>query len=302
MLWRRGRVRRGEVAKEVGVDDAALEKLLNLLVATGYLRFRDGRYALTRLSRKWLPSDSPHSLHDSMLLRFLEWQAIEATEDFVRSGKALDVHDRIRGDQWGVYQRGMRSLARLSAGEVAARVKIPAGSRAMLDIGGGHGTYAVAFCRRHPELKATILDLPSAVEVAAPILAEEKMGERVVHRPGNALSDDLGSDAWDLIFISHLVHHFDQATNAELLRRAGACTPSGRRHCHPRRAAPDLARRRQPDRGASRPLFCHHQQFRNLVFRGDCGLAGEGGAPAGEADRAPPRAGYHRGDRQQGDR
>ena len=102
-----------ELASHLAVDARALEKLLNLLVSSGYLRFRDERYAPTHLARRWLLQDSPQSLHDSMLLRFLEWEAMEGTEDFVRTGRALDVHDLIREEQWVVYQRGMRSLARL---------------------------------------------------------------------------------------------------------------------------------------------------------------------------------------------
>jgi SAM-dependent methyltransferase len=217
-----------DAAGRLHVDPAALEKLLNLLVSTGYLGFAKGRYALTKLTRTWLLQDTAASLHDSMLLRFLEWQAIEATEDYVRTGRPLDAHDLLRGDQWITYQRGMRSLARFSADEVARRVAIPMSARAMLDIGGGHGAYSVAFCRRHPHLKSTILDLPPAVEVAAPILAEENLGDRVVHRSGNALTDDLGTAAWDLIFVAHLIHHFDRAANEALVRRAAmALRPGG---------------------------------------------------------------------------
>jgi len=217
------------VAKQLGVHDGGLEKLLNLLVAAGYLRFGKAGYALSPLARKWMVADSPQSLRDSMLLRVLEWQAIDTTEDFVRTGKALDVHDIIRGDQWVTYQRGMRSLARLTADEVVRRLKLPEGATAMLDIGGGHGAYSVAFCREHPELRATILDLPAAVAAAAPVLAEEKMGSRVVHRAGDALTDDFGDAEWDLIFIAQLVHHFDAATNAAIVRHAAdALKPKGR--------------------------------------------------------------------------
>jgi SAM-dependent methyltransferase len=54
------------------------------------------------------------------------------------------------------------------------------------------------------------------------------MGERVVHRPGNALTDDLGTEAWDVIFVSSLVHHFDDATNRALAKRiARALRPGG---------------------------------------------------------------------------
>ncbi len=217
------------VASHLRLNAGALEKLLNLLVASGYLSYGKEGYALSPLSRKWLIADSPQSLRDSMLLRLLEWQAIDTTEDFVRTGKALDVHDIIRDEQWVTYQRGMRSLARLTAAEVVRRVKLPKGATAMLDIGGGHGAYSVAFCQEHPELRATILDLPSAVAAAAPILAEAKMGSRVVHRAGDALKDDFGDEEWDLIFVAQLIHHFDAATNTAIIRHAAsALKPKGR--------------------------------------------------------------------------
>ena len=55
------------------------------------------------------------------------------------------------------------------------------------------------------------------------------MGSRVVHRVGDALTDDFGDEEWDLIFIAHLVHHFDAATNAAIVRHAaGALRPKGR--------------------------------------------------------------------------
>jgi len=215
-------------AERLGLNQSALEKLLNLLVAMRYLSCEDGRYALTRQARTWMVRDAPKSLRDNMLLRFLEWEAVEGTEDFVRTGKSLDAHDRIQGEDWRTYQRGMRSLARLSAGEVTRRIRTPKAPRAMLDIGGAHGGYSAAFCRRYPTLTATILDLPQAAEASAAILAEEQMGDRVVFTAGNALTADLGRERWDFIFVAHLVHHFDKAANADLIRRAAdALRPSG---------------------------------------------------------------------------
>jgi SAM-dependent methyltransferase len=50
----------------------------------------------------------------------------------------------------------------------------------------------------------------------------------VVHRSGNALTEDFGKNEWDLILMSHLVHHFDEDTNECLLRRAAhALRPEG---------------------------------------------------------------------------
>jgi SAM-dependent methyltransferase len=54
------------------------------------------------------------------------------------------------------------------------------------------------------------------------------MGERVAHRAGDALQDDLGEAAYDLVLVFSLVHHFDEPTNRELVRRAArALRPGG---------------------------------------------------------------------------
>lgn len=96
-----------------------------------------------------------------------------------------------------------------------------------MDIGGSAGHYSVAVCRRHPDLRATVLDLPAAVEQAAPILAKEGMGDRVVLQAGDALTDDLGSSAYDLILISGLVHHFDDAANRTLIEKSARALRAG---------------------------------------------------------------------------
>jgi len=217
----------GAVAARIGTDATATEKLLNGLIGAKYLRFRGEAYELAPVARKWLLKSNSISLRDNMIFRFLEWDAVEHFEEYVRTGRPLDVHDHLPQDKWGDYQRGMRSVAGLSADEVARRMPIPRSAAALLDIGGSHGYYSVAMCRRHPRLRATILDLPQAVEHASPILAAEQMGERVVHRAGNALTDDLGDAAWDLIFISQLVHHFDETTNRELMLRAARALRRG---------------------------------------------------------------------------
>jgi SAM-dependent methyltransferase len=209
-----------EVAAACEADQFAVGKLLDALVSTGYVTFRGGAYGLTRMSRKWLLADSPVSLRDAILYERVEWRWLTNLDEFVRSGQPLDFHASMTSEEWGLYQRAMRAIAGLSAGEIARRVPVPQGARAMLDIGGSHGYYSVAICRRHRSLRATVLDLPQAIEHAAPLLARERMGDRVVHCAGDALRDDLGCEAYDLIFIAQLAHHFDDSTNRELVRRA----------------------------------------------------------------------------------
>src|SRR5918992_4550063 len=216
------------VAEACGTHPLATEKLLNLLVTMRYLRHRDGAYTLARHTRRWLLADAPTSVRDVILMKELEWSWIDGLEGFVRAGEPLDVHGTMSTGDWNDYQRGMRAQANVLATWLARRVPVPAGARDMLDIGGSHGYFSVVLCRKHPALRATVLDLPSAVKHAAPLLAREGMGERVVLRAGDALVDDLGEAAYDLIVIFSLVHHFDDATNRQLVSRAArALRPGG---------------------------------------------------------------------------
>jgi SAM-dependent methyltransferase len=164
-----------------------------------------------------------------LLFQFYEWEMVEGYEAFVRTGKPMAGHEGMEdSDFWGSYQLGMRNLAGLAAGEVTDRFPMPPGGRNMLDIGGSHGYFSVSLCRKHADLKSVILDLPDAVKQAAPILAEEKMGVRVTHRPGNALTDELGEKSVDIVFMSQLVHHFTDEQNRALTKKiARALRPGG---------------------------------------------------------------------------
>lgn len=218
-----------EVADHCGTDARATEKLLDLLVGSRYLRASgDGAYRLTKLARTWLLKNSPRSVRDMVLMKSLEWRWLDGLEQFVRTGEPLDVHGTMSDDDWRLYQRGMRAQAGLGAQWFAKKLQLPQGATKMLDIGGSHGLFSVALCRKYPGLSSVVLDLPSAVEQAAPLLAAEGMGDRVVHQAGDVLAVDLGSAQYDLILAFSLVHHFDAETNRGLAARcAEALRPGG---------------------------------------------------------------------------
>jgi 2-polyprenyl-3-methyl-5-hydroxy-6-metoxy-1,4-benzoquinol methylase len=216
------------VAERIEGHAGACVRLLNALIGVGHLSFDGQRYALEPIARKWLLASSKSSSRDKILFQFLERKWLDHTEEFIKTGKTLSVHSHLTDEEWGLYQRGMRSGSDIMAHEVARRVKIRAGATRMLDIGGSHGYFSVSFCRKHPSLSSTILDLPEAIPHAAPVLARENMGDRVVHKPGNVLETDIGTNEYDLIFIGSLVHHFDDATNRTLMKKcAAALRPGG---------------------------------------------------------------------------
>jgi SAM-dependent methyltransferase len=210
-----------DVAARCGTEPTATQKLLIALTGSGYLDCVGGRYMLTAKARTWLVRDSSRSVAEALMFAFCEWELMCHVEDYVRTGIPIDLHERMDGDQWSLYQRSMRALAAQSAVEAAPLIPVPTGATDMIDVGGAHGFYSVALCRRRPGLRAVVLDLPEAIRVSAPLLAAEEMGDRVIHLGGDALTHDFGLEAHDLVLLSSLAHHFTRAENAELIGRLG---------------------------------------------------------------------------------
>src|SRR5215831_6238703 len=132
-----------EVATACKTNPEATTKLLNTLVGCRYLRHRAGRYELAPKARKWLLRSSPNSIADKLLFQYDEWEIVEKYEDYIQTGKPLEVHNSLKDEgAWERYQRGMHALASTSAEEVARRMPVPAGATAMLDIGGSHGYFS----------------------------------------------------------------------------------------------------------------------------------------------------------------
>ena len=84
-------------------------------------------------------------------------------------------------------------------GRVAALPEFPAAKR-LLDLGGGHGLYAIAFCQKNPELEATVFDLPPVIDAASHFIARY-CADRVTILPGDFFCDPIGS-GYDIIFSS----------------------------------------------------------------------------------------------------
>ncbi|HEX4251865.1 MAG TPA: class I SAM-dependent methyltransferase, partial [Pseudonocardia sp.] len=223
-----GRATVEQIAERCDTDVDGTGKLLPTLVSSGYLRARGETFELTAMSRKWLLSTSPHSLADKLLFQFSEWDWMGRAEEFVRTGKQEDFHATLDSREWQLYQRGMRSVASAATDSLVKAIPIPPGATRLLDIGGSHGLYSAALCRRNPNLSAVVLDLEGAVEHAAPLLAAEGLGERLRHQVGNALTDDLGTETYDAVITVGVVHHFTDEQNRTLATKvARALRPGG---------------------------------------------------------------------------
>jgi SAM-dependent methyltransferase len=208
-----------ELAADLDLDPLPTRLLLDCLRSSGHVTVRAGRYQLSRRSRRWLDPASGLSVAEYVAGTADYWNWWAELDEVTRGRRPAGTasHGAPPDDPyWERYIRGQRELARLSAAEVARKLRLPSGARQLLDIGGGHGLYSAALCRRHPGLTATVLDLPGSAAVGREIVAAAGMADRVRFRDGDATAGDLGSGdlgsgdlggGYDAVLCFNLVHH-----------------------------------------------------------------------------------------------
>jgi 2-polyprenyl-3-methyl-5-hydroxy-6-metoxy-1,4-benzoquinol methylase len=104
---------------------------------------------------------------------------------------------------------GMDAIARDLAPNVTAALDLK-GVERLLDLGGGPATYAIAFAKTHPGLKATVFDLPNPIKIAQEQIAKHGLSDRIDTLAGNFLEDGIGR-GYDFIWVSQILHSHDVA-------------------------------------------------------------------------------------------
>lgn len=208
-----------EITAQCNTHPEATRQLLNCLVGIGYLKWSNDRYTLKPKFYKWLLSEYPSNLLGKLRFQISEWNWMARLEDYVRTGKPMELHSVITGDEWASYQDGMRDLSINAAKELAGKIKLNSQAIKMLDIGGSHGLYSIELCKKYPSLSSTILELPGAIDRASAIAARHGLSDCISYKAGNALTDDLGEQQYDLVMINNVVHHFTPTENEQLAKK-----------------------------------------------------------------------------------
>ena len=211
-----------DIAQKVNLHPRGLRSLLNALVVGGYFKYQNGKFSLSKISRKWcLKDNSEKSMHGQMAYYHeVVWKnELNHLDEFLKTGKGLQIHDTYTEEKWDLYQLAMEEQAGMTARQSADMMPVLKNPTRMLDIGGSHGMYSIELCRKYSTLKSTILELPQAVERSQKGLAKYNMGDRVSYQNGNALTDDLGENQYDLILLSQLAHHFTAEQNEAVCKK-----------------------------------------------------------------------------------
>ena len=206
-----------EAAAWLQADGRATAIFLNGLAALGLLTKGVDYFHNSELASRYLVQDRED--YRGAIIKHMEhtwtrgWNDLQTT---VLTGHPQEAEP----EKWVVAQEerdeaevraficGMDAIARDLAPKVAAKLDLK-GVRRLLDLGGGPATYAIIFARAHPDLKATVFDLPLPLKIAGENIAKAGLGGRIDTLAGNFLKDDIGR-GYDFIWVSQILHSHNE--------------------------------------------------------------------------------------------
>ena len=160
-----------QIAERIGAERRALTILLDALAAMGLLVKRDGSYQTEPSAARLLAADSPDSILPIIQHNIDLWERWGRLTGKVAGQQRPDRSMR-------AFIGAMHAIARPLAARIVKLVD-PAGARRLIDVGGGSGSYTLAFLEAVPQMRATIFDQPEVIEMARERVSAAGMLERV---------------------------------------------------------------------------------------------------------------------------
>jgi O-methyltransferase/methyltransferase family protein len=225
-----------DIARAVGADPAALERLLRALVAIEVCTAGDdGRFALTPLG-SCLRSDSRDSVRAWVLLVggprcWLPWGRLV---ECVRTGKSVPALDGRA--TWvepsddpaasDTFNQSMVQLTRHLAGAVAVSYDF-GGMRTVVDVGGGYGALLPPILKSNPGLRGIVFDLPRCRDGARALAEKVRLADRTEFVGGDFFTDRLPKA--DAYLVKSVIHDWDDARSVAILRNVRAAMDASAR-------------------------------------------------------------------------
>jgi predicted TPR repeat methyltransferase len=207
-----------EISKEISTNERATDRLLNVLCSMDLLVKKEGKFANTDFTLKYLDNNSPEFM--SGLIHTINlWDSWNTLTDAVRKGES--VRTKIYEDHKEDWVENL-----IEAMHYRAKKKAPSdilsldlsNVTSVLDLGGGSGVYSMAFVKAKEDINATVFDLPNVILLTKKYIQKANLSDKINTREGNYLTDSIGKK-YDLIFLSAIIHSNSFEENKKLIKK-----------------------------------------------------------------------------------
>jgi SAM-dependent methyltransferase len=215
------------LAARTGLTPRAARITADAMVALGLLDRAGDTYRNSAISDRFLAGRTPADLRP--LLRFWDRISYPAWQDLAEAlgrGPRQEIFE-LDDELQEVASAGIEAVLAGPAAALADGYDFGA-HRRLLDVGGGTGSWSAAAARAHPELTATVLELPVVAAVARERVAAAGLGGRIDVVEGDAMAGTLPA-GHDVVLVANLAHYWSPPQNRDLLGRIRTATEPGAR-------------------------------------------------------------------------
>ena len=228
-----------DVAERIHCPPRSTRILLNAMTALGLVAKSGPSYRLSPMAEATLVPDRPGYAGGMTAVSAspMMWQALGRLKEAVqRGGSILDDHGETpRHPFWEVFAENTAGFSAMSAMAVEKSVHDFVASKPkvrVLDVAAGSGMYGFTMAK-NPNVELTSLDWPNVLvhtKKRAEALGVD--AKRVHYLEGDLFQVDFGGP-YDVVVLSQIYHHFDDATCTRLTRKvAAALAPGGKAVVH----------------------------------------------------------------------
>jgi 2-polyprenyl-3-methyl-5-hydroxy-6-metoxy-1,4-benzoquinol methylase len=219
-----------KLASKLNTDPRGLIILLECLESLGYVKKKKNCYHITAMTKKWALDSSEASFKlafEYYLPTMIEiWpyiaESVRIGEPYINFYSWLKDKPEVAA----TYQKFMMSLAVLNMPEILNALSFK--NEKVLDIGGSHGLYSIALCRKNKDIDITIIDSEYSMPVLNKNIREAGLTERI-----NTITADFTTHTldkkYDAILLFNVLHEHKEEDNLPIIEKIyNSLNPGGR--------------------------------------------------------------------------
>lgn len=209
LLDREGGLTREDIAARLGINGMFIRSFLLSLSDLGLIAVEGNTYRNAEAADRLLVESRPLYQGDWIAeVTGHESRWSDLTAQLQKTAPDAFAFDKAPRTSFirALGQRSLRGELQGVTREIAAWEGSPS-AKTVLDLGGGHGLYAIALCQIKPELHGVVFDKPHIIPETQRFLYAYGMSDRLVAHGG-----DIGAETidgrYDIVLVSHLLYKF----------------------------------------------------------------------------------------------
>jgi len=209
-----------QLARSLKAKARSLGLLLNALVGMDLLVKKRDLFANGPEAARYLVASSEECVASNIAHGAFMWDTWARLDEAVRTNQPAR-HERLRTHSPKALRAfiiAMHHGGRTKGKRIAEAIDL-AGRKHLADVGGGPGTYAIMFCKKHKGLSATVVDRKEVLPITREVVERYGLEGRFNYVGCDVIEQKRIPGDYDVAWVSNLIHSFDEKTNLKMLRK-----------------------------------------------------------------------------------